>query len=391
VTIPDAFTPVVVSPISHPTFPWLGSDHRYHVSYDLQLTNASPLPATLTRVDIVDARRPGTVVGSISGPELVDPSCPFGNCNRLRVLPSSDAPNAVIPPGGSRALLVDLTFDSLDQAPSTVAHRLFLTGAAGPPAQKPTPISYLAAPFDISAGRPRVIGAPLEGDNWVAGNGCCGTGFPHRPSLNTFSGKLSNSQRFAIDWLRLNDRGEFYSGDKTKNESYADYGAPVYAVADGTITSTLDTVEAGTPGILPANDPALAPKITIENVDGNHVIMDIGGGVWAMYAHLIKGSLLVKPGDRVRKGQKIAELGNTGNSNAPHLHFQLMDSPSLVQADALPYVIDRFTYDGQVPPERIAAADDNLSGTFFQGKLPVGQPRSHELPLQLALVDFPGQ
>jgi murein DD-endopeptidase MepM/ murein hydrolase activator NlpD len=150
-------------------------------------------------------------------------------------------------------------------------------------------------------------------------------------------------------------------------------------------------VEAGTPGILPANDPALAPKITIENVDGNHIVMDLGGGVWAMYAHLIKGSLLVKPGDRVRKGQKIAELGNTGNSNAPHLHFQLMDSPSLVQADALPYVIDRFTYDGQVPPERIAAADDNLSGTFFQGKLPVGQPRSHELPLQLALVDFPGQ
>jgi murein DD-endopeptidase MepM/ murein hydrolase activator NlpD len=61
---------------------------------------------------------------------------------------------------------------------------------------------------------------------------------------------------------------------------------------------------------------------------------DRGGGVWAMYAHLIKGSLLVTPGDKVKKGQKIAELGNTGKSSGPHLHFQLMDNPALLQADA---------------------------------------------------------
>jgi hypothetical protein len=389
VTVPDSFSPVVVTPVSTSTFPWLGSDQKYHVSYDLQLTNASRLPATLSAVQVVDARHPDTVLASISGPQLVDPGCAYGDCNRLRMLPSSNATDTVMPPGQSRALLVDLIFDSLTQAPAAVEHRLLLTGQAAPPSTQPTPISYLAAPFDISSGEPLVIAPPVKGTNWVAANGCCGTGEAHRPALNTLNGKLSNSQRFAIDWLKLNDAGEFYSGDKTKNESYADYGQAIYAVADGTISSTLDTVDAGTPGVLPANDPVLGPKLTIENVDGNHIIQDLGGGVWAMYAHLGKGSLLVKPGDTVRKGQKIADLGNTGNSSAPHLHLQLMDNPSLLQADAVPYVIDGFTYEGQVSDAAWEAADAYESGTYFQGKLPKGEPRTDQLPLNLAIVDFP--
>jgi len=162
----------------------------------------------------------------------------------------------------------------------------------------------------------------------------------------------------------------------------------VYAVADGTVSSTLDTVDPGTPGVLPATDPVLGPKLTIENVDGNNIIQDLGGGVWAMYAHLIKGSMLVKPGDSVKKGQKIAELGNTGNSSAPHLHFQLMNNPSILQADSVPYAIDGFTYQGQVPPEVFAGSDDYLSGTYFQDKLPKGEPRTDELPLGLAIVDL---
>jgi Peptidase family M23 len=389
VTVPDSFSPVVVTPVSTSTFPWLGSDQKYHVSYDLQLTNASRLPATLSAVQVVDAQHPDTVLASLSGRQLVDPGCAYGDCNRLRMLPSSNATDTVMPPGQSRALLVDLTFDSLQQAPAAVAHRLSLTGQAVPPATEPTPISYLAAPFDISSGKPRVIASPLQETNWVAANGCCGTGGVHRPSLNTLNGKLANSQRFAIDWLKLTDAGQFYTGDKTKNESYADYGQAVYAVADGTVSSTLDTVDAGTPGVLPATDPVLGPKITIQNVDGNHIIQDLGGGVWAMYAHLIQGSLLVKPGDKVTKGQKIAELGNTGNSSGPHLHFQLMDNPSLLQADSVPYVIDGFTYAGQVSDAAWAASDAYESGTYVQGKLAKGEPRTEELPLALAIVDFP--
>ena len=194
--------------------------------------------------------------------------------------------------------------------------------------------------------------------------------------MASLNGQLINGQRFAIDWKRTNDKGEFYEGDKTKNESYVDYGEPIYAVADGTITSTLDELDANAPGVLPANDPVLGPKITVETVDGNHIVQDIGGGVWAFYAHLQKGSLLVKPGDKVKKGQVIAKLGNTGNSNASHMHFQLMNGPSVLGSDGVPYVIDRFSYDGQVPPEAIFAADDFLSGDFLRALCPGRSPAS---------------
>ncbi len=220
----------------------------------------------------------------------------------------------------------------------------------------------------------------MKGDRWVALNGCCLPGFPHRTSLSTFNGMLVNGQRFAIDWKQANENGEFYTGDRTKNESYVDYGAPIYAVADGTITTTLDTLDPNPPGVLPAADPVLGPKITVETVDGNNIVQDIGGGAYAFYAHLQKGSLLVKPGDRVTKGQVIAKLGNTGNANASHMHFHLMDGPSVLGSDGLPYVIDRFSYDGQVAPQALFDADDFLSGQFLQGRLPTPEPRTDQLP-----------
>ena len=223
-----------------------------------------------------------------------------------------------------------------------------------------------------------MISPPLRGTNWIALNGCCepGYGFPHRTSLNSVNGKLNNSQRFAIDWKRVDDEGAFFRGDDTRNDSYVDYGAPVYAVADGTVTGVLDDVDANAPGVLPANDPTLAAKLTVENVDGNHVILDLGDGVWAMYAHFEKGSVTVKIGDKVSEGDVLGKLGNTGNANASHLHFQLMDGPTLLGSNGLPYVIDRFTYSGRVAPAQIQNADDYLSGSFLQGRIDKGRSRA---------------
>lgn len=390
VKVPDNFTPLTLTPISSPTFPFRGTDEKYHVVYDLQMVNASKLPATLEKVDVVDASDPETVVASFSGSQLVAADCfPGTDCGRLRLLPSAPTDDATIPPQAGRALLVDFTVDSPEDAPKAVLHHIYATGASGPGAQQPTKIDYVVAPFDISAGAPRVIGPPVKGDNWIALNGCCLPGWPHRPSLNALNGQIRNSQRFALDWKQVNAAGEFTSGDKTQNESYVDYGAEIYAVDDGTVVSILDDQDANDPGVLPASVPELAAKLTVENVDGNHIVLDIGGGAYAMYAHLEKGSLKVKPGAKVKKGDVIARLGNTGNSNASHMHFQLMDGPSLFEADALPYVIDRFVYRGQVDPQRIVDADDYLSGNFLPAGLPKGEERKDELPLALAIVDFP--
>lgn len=387
--VPDAFTAITVIPIGNAPLPFRGTDGKYHVAYDLQLTNATREPASLTRIDVVDAAHPITVVASFSGTELVDTNCTYGNCNRLRDLPAGYVDSQDIPPQESRVLFIDFVVDSLDRVPNELVHHVYGQGASSPAFGTAEPIDYLTTPIAPSRRQIPVISPPVRGDNWIALNGCCEPGFPHRSSVMSVNGKLNNSQRFAIDWKRTDDAGEFYTGDKTSNASYVDYGSDILAVADATVVSILDGMAENAPGILPADDPALAATLTVENVDGNHVVLDLGNDVFAMYAHMISGSVTVKPGDTVRAGDVIGKLGNTGNANASHLHFQLMDGPSLLEADSLPYEFAAFDYSGQVAPERIADADTYLSGTFLQGRLPSTESRKNELPLNLAIVDFP--
>jgi murein DD-endopeptidase MepM/ murein hydrolase activator NlpD len=165
--------------------------------------------------------------------------------------------------------------------------------------------------------------------------------------------------------------------------SYPDYGASVLAVADGQVVDTLSALTDQTRGRLP--DPS---TITLENVDGNHVVLDSGGGVFAFYAHLQKGSVTVAPGDAVKCGQILGKLGNSGNTSAPHLHFHLMDGPSVLGSSGLPYVIDAFLYAGQVPAPEFRKAS-GVAGTWTGGLLTRPSPRQGQFPLDLAVVTFP--
>ena len=61
-----------------------------------------------------------------------------------------------------------------------------------------------------------------------------------------------------------------------------------------------------------------------------------------MYAHLQPGTLRVKTGDRVKRGQTLGLVGNSGSSTEPHLHFQVMNGTSLRNPEGVPYLIDSF-------------------------------------------------
>ena len=62
-------------------------------------------------------------------------------------------------------------------------------------------------------------------------------------------------------------------------------------------------------------------------------MQDIGEGNYAFYAHLKTGSVKVKAGDQLSAGQVIATLGNTGNTDAPHLHFHVMSTPDPLRSN----------------------------------------------------------
>ncbi|MFF7849363.1 M23 family metallopeptidase [Streptomyces sp. NPDC007910] len=129
-----------------------------------------------------------------------------------------------------------------------------------------------------------------------------------------------------------------------RSEDFPAFGAPLFAVADATVVHAED----GQRDHLSRNSlPAVLYLMVLEatvrvlagarRVVGNHLILDLGNGTYAVYAHLRRGSLTVRAGDRVTAGQELARCGNSGNSTEPHLHFQLMDGPDLDRARGVPF------------------------------------------------------
>src|SRR5690606_19154995 len=79
-----------------------------------------------------------------------------------------------------------------------------------------------------------------------------------------------------------------------------------------------------------------------EQVDGNHVVLDLGDGRYALYAHLKPGSVLVHKGQHVHRGQVLGLVGTSGNSSEPHLHFHVTDGPSPLASNGVPYLLRSF-------------------------------------------------
>jgi hypothetical protein len=123
-------------------------------------------------------------------------------------------------------------------------------------------------------------------------------------------------QRNAIDLVQLVD-GKTYRGDKSRLQNFCIFGDPLLAVADGRVTAAV-----GSHPDLPVGGN------TWDEMEGNHVILDIGGGRYVLYAHMKQGSLRVRAGDFVHKGQVIGQVGDSGNSDEPHLHIQVQNKPT---------------------------------------------------------------
>jgi murein DD-endopeptidase MepM/ murein hydrolase activator NlpD len=195
------------------------------------------------------------------------------------------------------------------------------------------------------------------------------------------NGRVWIAQRYAVDWEQLDGQGRIYHGPRTDVKSYTIYRKEVLAVADAKVVSTIDGMPNQMPGKMPAN-------IAIEQADGNSVILDLGGGRYALYAHFDPGSVRVREGDTVKRGQVIGLVGNTGNSLAPHLHFHVMSQPIALASNGLPYEIDGFLVTARTPGTTAFDTAEE-QGTPLP-TAPISPPRQakNEMPLDQMIISF---
>jgi hypothetical protein len=232
---------------------------------------------------------------------------------------------------------------------------------------------------------PAVVAPPLRGAGWFHASGCCVAGgyvSPHRAGRMAVDGvRYVKNEVFAIDWVRLRG-GRFADGDGARNDQHAAFGAQVVAAAAGAVVAVRDGMPEGTPFRLPT---------TLErpgDYAGNRVVVQQGPGVWATYAHLQPGSILVREGERVAADQPLGRVGNTGNSFAPHLHFQLSDGPDLTTSNSLPFVLGRYDLAGTVAPDALLAALTNPGAAPGLAVAGPPRPETGTHPLLLAVTDF---
>jgi Peptidase family M23 len=364
-TVAVNWTPILISPVGPPKV-FQGADHKYNLVYDIALNNFATHPSSIKQFDFLDGDNPQRVILSLKGPSLIQEfRHPGGKTTDM-----APVTNGII--------WANLSFDKLEQVPNKIIHRIVLETPFAD--EKQTTFDYKAAPVEVDRSPVIVLGPPLKG-KWMAGGGYS-TKSGHRTALFPISNHLIAAQTFAIDWMMVDSKNRTNTGGLAKSETYVGYGQPALAVADGTVVGVIDRFGDQKPNAPSGEDRYHYPS-------GNTVVIDLGNGNYAMYAHLKWGSIKVKEGERVKRGQEIALVGNSGNSSAPHLHLHIMTGPAVLDSPGVPYVFDSFEVVGAIDPDEDKWIKNDLAGApQLIGHSPYEGKHTKELPRDCMIIDF---
>ncbi|HPM41007.1 MAG TPA: M23 family metallopeptidase [bacterium] len=228
-----------------------------------------------------------------------------------------------------------LGFDEGERLPKSISHRVrYIEGGVEKLSE--------GAEVRIHGAKTVLIAPPLRGDGWVAVNGPSNDDRHHRMSVLSVNGAPFIGQRFAVDWMKLGPDGKIFTGKGGRNSDYPCYRQELLAVADGVVADARDGI--------PENRPLTVERavpMTVSTLAGNYVVLKIGDKAYAFYAHLVPDSLRVKIGDRVKRGDVLGLLGNSGNSDAPHLHFHVCDGMDYLFSEGIPYALSSYALEGR--------------------------------------------
>ncbi len=323
--------------------------NKTYLMYEIYVTSFMKMPTALTSLEVSDGTKTLYTYDAKKNP-------------------------LVLQPNESKAIYISIPFDHLSDLPTHVSNQFIFSGKEE---NTVTNFPLITPALTVDKTPPAIVGAPLRGKDWLAGNGLSNTSL-HRTSALYFNGRPFFPELYAIDFVQMGANGRTFAGDVHKNSSYYCYNQDILAVADGKVVKIQD----GIPENIPHSDK-LAVKMGTKTLPGNNIILDLGNNTFAAYGHLIPGSLKVKVGDHVTRGEVIAKLGNSGNSGEPHLHFQIVNKAAFLESDGIPYGFDHFT----VIPSKMDNAEND---TIYKLKFLKGQPKeySNQLPLENTLIGF---
>jgi len=155
------------------------------------------------------------------------------------------------------------------------------------------------------------------------------------PMLRHFGFK-TNFQRYGYDFVPVNDTGDMLQGDYENNEDWLGFGKPVLAAASGVVADLFD----GMPDNRTFDEIEIATREMV--VFGNYVIIDHQNGEFSCFAHLKQGSIPVRIGQEVPQGQILGQIGASGSSLFPHLHYELRNGIGAKEVDGLPSYFHQF-------------------------------------------------
>ncbi|MFA6978743.1 MAG: M23 family metallopeptidase [Ignavibacteriaceae bacterium] len=218
------------------------------------------------------------------------------------------------------------------QVPQKIKHKLILV-------KDGKEITIEGAETLVSQQQVTVISTPLKGERFIAGNSTTILNNIHPAFQLIYKGITRVPERFCVDWNKIDNTGNYFNGDYQICENWFIYGEQVYAVADGQVVSIKDG--------MPDQSPVFTQPIptTLFDGEGNSVVIHINGG-YVVYGHLIPNSITVKPGQIVKDGDVIGKVGNSGDSDAPHLHFGLHTDFPYYISEGLPYYINTLEKTG---------------------------------------------
>jgi murein DD-endopeptidase MepM/ murein hydrolase activator NlpD len=224
--------------------------------------------------------------------------------------------------------VVTATFPATTQKPTQTTTQPVITEPAPATTQKPTQVTVTPTQTPAQPVVPVVkdkqqteLYPPFKGKCIVAAGGELREGNAQRNLLQ---------QQYAYDFSGVDANGLHYKNDGKTNEEYVGYGMEVLSPANGTVVEAIDGIRENSPGM--RNPYALI---------GNAVIIQHTNREYSVLAFLKQGSIHVKVGDKVTRGQVIAQCGSSGSATEPVLHYHLQDSPYLQTAKSIKFYFER--------------------------------------------------